>query len=171
MSRFEVVPESSAVLIDARSNVGPIAFGTNAVTGRVTAHVEDGALLAEPRPDAQVVVDLRSLTSGNSIYDGELGQRLDVRRYPLCTIVMTEMTPVGVDDRYLAAGELNLHGLTTSISGSFSMRARPDGGLEVSGEQSFDIRDFDISTPAVLMLRIYPAVRVRIQLALKTTTD
>ena len=33
----------------------------------------------------------------------------------------------------------------------------------MSGEQVFDIRDFDIASPTVLMLRIYPDVIVQLQ--------
>ena len=33
----------------------------------------------------------------------------------------------------------------------------------VSGEQVIDIRDFDIASPTVLMLRIYPDVLVQLQ--------
>jgi hypothetical protein len=36
------------------------------------------------------------------------------------------------------------------------------GRLVVDGEQAFDIRDFDLDSPTVLMLRIYPDVRVRL---------
>jgi len=32
----------------------------------------------------------------------------------------------------------------------------------ITGEQVFDIRDFAIPSPTVLMLRIYPDVRVRL---------
>ena len=35
--------------------------------------------------------------------------------------------------------------------------------LVISGEQVFDIRDFDIASPTVLMLRIYPDVLVQLQ--------
>ena len=36
--------------------------------------------------------------------------------------------------------------------------------LVVRGEHGFDIRDFDISSPTVLMFRIYPDVMVKLQL-------
>ena len=42
----------------------------------------------------------------------------------------------------------------------------PDS-LAVSGEQDFDIRDFDIAIPTVLMFRIYPDVMVRLQIEAK----
>ena len=39
-----------------------------------------------------------------------------------------------------------------------------DGRLVVTGDQALDIRDFDIASPTVLMLRIYPDVRVRLHI-------
>ena len=41
-------------------------------------------------------------------------------------------------------------------------RGAPSGRLVVTGEQVFDIRDFDVPSPTVLMLRIYPDVRVHL---------
>ena len=38
------------------------------------------------------------------------------------------------------------------------------GRLSVTGEQVVDIRDFDIISPSVLMLRIYPDVVVKLYL-------
>jgi hypothetical protein len=35
--------------------------------------------------------------------------------------------------------------------------------LVISGEQVFDIRDFAVPSPTMLMLRIFPDVRVRLQ--------
>ncbi len=40
---------------------------------------------------------------------------------------------------------------------------RPDGSIIVTGGHAFDIRDFDIASPTVLMLRIYPDVTVKLQ--------
>jgi hypothetical protein len=44
-----------------------------------------------------------------------------------------------------------------------SVEAVGDRRLIITGEQSFDIRDFALPSPTVLMLRIYPDVRVRLQ--------
>jgi polyisoprenoid-binding protein YceI len=159
-----LVPGRSAVLIEARSNVGPIAFGTNSVTGRLQGWFSDGIIARERNLEAELAIDLRHLTSGNSLYDAELLRRLDVRRYPISTVVQQEMVPLGVDNRYRLTGEVSLHGLTRIISGTVSVTPSPDGGLLVCGEQVFDIRDFDIPSPAVLMLRIFPDVRVHLQL-------
>ena len=171
VTRLHVVPESSAILIEARSNVGPISFGTNALTGHLDARLEDGELAVEPAAQAETDVELRTLTSGNALYDAELAQRLDVRRYASSQIVLRELTAMpalGLGHRYSVVGDVSLHGVTRTISGAISASASGDGSLQITGEQVLDIRDFDIPTPAVLMLRIYPGVNMRLQLELTT---
>ena len=46
--------------------------------------------------------------------------------------------------------------------GTVSVELAPNDRLVVTGEQVFDIRDFDVPSPTVLMLRIYPDVRVHL---------
>jgi hypothetical protein len=38
-----------------------------------------------------------------------------------------------------------------------------DERIVISGEQVFDIRDFAVPSPTMMMLRIFPDVRVRLQ--------
>ena len=162
--RLRLVSDRSAALIEARSNVGPIVFGTSSLTGWLEARFEGGVLLADPTPRAEVTLELRSLTSGIPLYDAELVRRLDAHRYPVSLTVQREMVPTGVDSGYRLSGQVSLHGVTRPISGTVSVRPGSDGGLVVSGEQVFDMRDFHISSPAVLMFRMFPDVRVQVDL-------
>ena len=58
---------------------------------------------------------------------------------------------------------MTLHGSTRPLEGTVGLTFTSEGKLVVSGEQVFDIRDFDIASPTVLMLRIYPDVLVQLQ--------
>ena len=165
-SRFQVVTDRSAVLIDVRSNVGPISFGTNSITGYLEAAVHDGIILSDPIPVARLSVDMASLRSGNRLYDAELGQRLSVRRYPTCEIELRDIAGLAEPGRFNVSGEVTLHGISHEADGSVSATIEPDGNCLISGQQVFDIRDFDIPTPSVLMLRIYPDVVVHLRLEL-----
>jgi hypothetical protein len=60
-------------------------------------------------------------------------------------------------------GEVTFHGSTRSLQGTVGASLTSEGKLVISGEQVFDIRDFDIASPTVLMLRIYPDVLVQLQ--------
>ena len=59
-------------------------------------------------------------------------------------------------------GELTFHGVTRPAEGTVSVEALSDRRLVITGEQVFDIRDFAIPSPTMLMLRIFPDVRVRL---------
>lgn len=164
-TRFEVTDGQSAVLIEARSNVGPIAFGTTGLTGYVEVGVVDGGLdVDSAAPQAHLELDMRTFASGNSLYDAELSHRIDARRFPTAVLDLGTVTRIGRSERYRVDGDLSFHGVTRQISGSVEVRLDPAGRLRVTGEHVFDIRDFDIAAPTVLMLRIYPDVRIQLEL-------
>lgn len=161
-SQFRLVPERSVVLIEVRSTVGPIGFGAMGVTGSITAEVAEGAIVADTEPSAHVEVAVEDLRSGNSVYDAELLRRISARRFPLATIDLRECVAAGPGNRYRLAGELTFHGVTRPAHGTVAVAVASDRRLIVTGEQVFDIRDFDVPSPTVLMLRIYPDVRVHL---------
>lgn len=162
VQRFRLVPDRSVVLIEVRSTVGPISFGAIGVTGSVDAQVVDGSIRAGSRPGAHVEIAVDGLRSGNRVYDAELLRRISARRFPLATIDLHDCQSIGSGNRYRLAGDLTFHGVTRPINGTVSAAISADGRLVVSGEQVFDIRDFDVPSPTVLMLRIYPDVRVHL---------
>jgi DNA-binding PadR family transcriptional regulator/polyisoprenoid-binding protein YceI len=160
--RFRLDPERSAVLIDARSTVGPITFGTVGVSGTIDAAVADGVVQTHVSPSGRLTIDVTGLTSGNHLYDAELLRRIDARRFPTATVELQECTPSDPGSRYHLTGELTIHGVTRAAEGTVCVEALSDHRLAITGEQVFDIRDFSIPSPTVLMLRIYPDIRVRL---------
>ena len=164
-ARFAVVPDRSVVLIEARSTVGPITFGAVGVTGVIEAEVHDGAGAAGAAPpSAHLEIEVTGLRSGNGLYDAELLRRIDARRHPVVTLDLRGCTRGGLRRSVPRRRRHHLprrhppdrrHGQRVP--------AQPDRKLVVSGEQVFDIRDFDIASPTVLMLRIYPDVLVQLQ--------
>jgi DNA-binding PadR family transcriptional regulator len=162
VQQFRLDPERSAVLIDVRSTVGPISFGTIGVSGAVEACLTDGVLRTEVTPAGCLTIDVTGLNSGNRLYDAELLRRIDARRFPTASVELHECAPSGPGPRYRLAGELTFHGVTRPAEGTVSVEALSDSRLVITGEQVFDIRDFDIPSPTVLMLRIFPDIRVRL---------
>ena len=71
---------------------------------------------------------------------------------------------VGGANHYRLGGEATFHGVTRRLHGTVAVAAAGDDRLVITGEQMFDIRDFDIASPTVLMLRIYPDVVVQLHL-------
>jgi polyisoprenoid-binding protein YceI len=162
--RLRLVPEQSAVLIEARSNVGPIAFATTALEGFIDASIGDGDVDLAIEPAAELAVELRSLRSGNALYDAELLRRIDARQYPRTVVTLEQANRIGSSDRYELHGTLTFHGVSRAISGSASVTVDGDDHVRVVADHVFDVRDFDIVAPSVLMLRIYPDVHVQLEL-------
>jgi DNA-binding PadR family transcriptional regulator len=161
---FQLVPDRSVLLIEVRSTVGPISFGALGITGSVEAEVADGSLRSGSQPAAHVEIAVEGLRSGNTMYDAELLRRIDARRFPLASIDLRDCLAIGAGNRYRLVGELTFHGVTRPAQGTVQVAVVSDRRLVITGEQVFDIRDFDVPSPTVLMLRIYPDVRVRLHI-------
>lgn len=160
---FVVDPATSALLIEARSTVGPIELATTTLTGAADVTLADGLLDAASEPTAAIELHVDSLTSGNALYDAEVHRRLDARRFPLIRAELASARPID-EHRWSLVGSLTIHGTIRSMQGSAEVRLLSSGRLRIVGEQVIDIRDFAISLPSTLMLRIYPDVMVRFRI-------
>jgi DNA-binding PadR family transcriptional regulator len=161
-SRFCLIPDRSVVLIEVRSTVGPLSFGSIGVTGSIDAALSAGVVDHAAPPTARIHIDVSGLRSGNRLYDAELRRRIDADRFPTATVELRECGRPAPGNRYRLEGELTFHGVTRPASGTVIVESPADGRLVITGEQAFDIRDFAIPSPTMLMLRIYPDVRVRL---------
>jgi DNA-binding PadR family transcriptional regulator len=159
---FRLVPDRSVVLIEVRSTVGPLSFGAIGVSGSIHAAVQHGLVDTDCDVFGRIVVDVSGLRSGNGLYDAELLRRIDARRFPTAMVDLLNCAPSGLDGRYHLEGAVTFHGVRRAVTGTVSVGCAGDR-LVITGEQVLDIRDFAIPSPTVLMLRIYPDVRVRLQ--------
>jgi len=163
MTAFRVVPERSSLIIQARSNVGAINWEATGLEGVIETELDDGDLDLASKPKARLELVVDKLQSGNKLYDAELLQRIDARRYPSTMVELRDLAPV-TSGRYRAAGDLTFHGITREVIGTVSVETEGEERLLVEGEQVFDIRDFDVPSPKILMLKILPDVRVHLLL-------
>jgi hypothetical protein len=166
-STFTVVPEQSAVLLETRSSVGPIQFGSLNVQGEAELEITPGQLDVAVARSAVMRIPVTSLASGNSLYDAELQTRLEHRRYPMITVAMADARPLG-SGRFAADGDVTIHGSTRRLSGSLTVEMPDDNTVIAEGRHVVDIRDFEIRLPTMLMLRIYPDVTVQFRLTLSS---
>ena len=60
-------------------------------------------------------------------------------------------------------GEIFFHGKTRTFSHGMQIVAREEG-ITLSGEDVFDIREFGMKPPSMLMVRVYPEISVRVEL-------
>jgi polyisoprenoid-binding protein YceI len=162
LRRFRLVPARSVVLVEARSSAGPLSFGTAGVGGFIAVDVADDALRLDTPPTAHIEIGVDGLRSGDSLHDAELLRCIDAHQFPTATIDLTEVTAVGDAERYRLSAKMTFHGVTRVVEGAVSVDIVDDDLLVVTAEHVLDVRDFDVASPTVQMLRIYPDVRVRL---------
>ena len=156
------MPDRSVVLVEVRSTVGPISFGLLGLRGSIEAKVESGRIVPDESTTARLEVPVGELSSGNRLYDAELRRRIGADTHPIATLELRVCDPVDDGDRYRLTGDLELHGVEQRLEGSVMVRQDRRGSVIITGEQRLDVRDFDIASPTVLMLRIYPDVTVKL---------
>jgi polyisoprenoid-binding protein YceI len=160
VARFKIIPERSRIWAEARSSLHPIKAESSAVTGYIEIELNGDAPDLKVAPRGRIDVDVESLKTGNRLYDVELVRQLDTRKYPRIRGEILEVTPLDAK-RYKVRGNLSLHGVTKTVEGEVSLSVLDDGNFEVEGEKVFDIRDFGLTPPRILMLKVYPDVTVR----------
>lgn len=164
LTRFHVLPDRSALLVKARSNVGPINFGSTDLSGVVVAEVCDGQLVGIERTCAHLEIPVASLASGNAIYDAEVQRRVDARRYPTICVELTNATAVADSDRFLLSANVILRDIVLDLTGAVSVELTGPNSLVVTGNHALDIRDFRIEVPSTMLLKIYPEILIEMHL-------
>lgn len=161
MPAFRIVPERSWVWVRARSSMHPIHGEASGLEGSIEAELNDGRLHLNGTSRIQIQLPVDRLASGNSFEDAEMMRRIDARRYPTITGEVREIKET--TGGYSLLGDLTFHGVTRPVEGAVTVSA-PDGHtIVLEGEQTFDIRDFGVQPPKLLMLRVNPDVKVRVR--------
>ena len=165
MAGYRIVPEESQVLIDARSSLHPIHTRTSGLEGSLELEVIGGGRLNLQAPaNAKLSLPVDNLSSGNALEDRELKRRIDARRFPTISGELSELRETGKDGRYLARGDLTFRGVTNTYEDEITITFEDDRRLRLVGEHTFDIRDFGMDPPKILMFRVEPEVDVRVEI-------
>jgi polyisoprenoid-binding protein YceI len=163
MARYRIIPDRSRVWIDARSSVHPIHSTTDGLEGFVDLDADRDAVVG-PHPTARLSFPVDRLSSGNRFEDRELHKRIDARRYPTISGVLTGVVAAAGGGRFLVRGDLAFRGVTRSVEDWVTLNAVDDRTIRLVGESTFDVRDFGMEPPRILMLRVEPDVKVRVEL-------
>lgn len=166
MTRYEIDPDNSQVWIEGSSSVHPIHATATGLRGFLTLGWKGATLRADTAVTGRVEIDVDRLRSGNDLVDRETRRRIDARRHPLIVGEITAVEHVGRDSVALR-GTIAFRGETRDVTGEVRAERADDGSLRVEGEQTFDVRDWGLQPPRLLMLRVHPDVRVRIALSLR----
>jgi polyisoprenoid-binding protein YceI len=161
---YAIVPERSRVWIDARSSVHPIHSSTDGLEGYVDLETRDGDLDLSVEPAGKLSLPVTRLSSGNRLEDRELHRRIDAKRFPTIDGVLTGIERLDDDSRYRVAGDLAFRGVVRRYEDEMTIDVVDDRTLRLAGESTFDIRDFGMEPPRILMLRVEPDVVVRVDI-------
>lgn len=147
--------------IEARSSLHPIHGEATGLEGSIEADVTDGRVDFGDTPKIRVELPVEQLKSGKALEDAELQRRIDAKRYPTIRGEVREIKEAA-GGQYRARGDLTFHGVTRPVEGEVSVKVDGDS-LVIEGEQTFDIRDFGVDPPKILMLKVHPDVKVRVR--------
>ncbi len=164
LTRYTFDSVRSCVWVSGRSSLHPINTETRGITGWFEASFrEDGTLDLGERVAGELELSVERLTSGNQLYDRELRRRMDARRYPTIEGRVTRIVANGAHPNYLVTGDVLFHGKTRSFEHGMHITST-DNAIELSGDYIFDIREFGMKPPSMLMVRVYPEITVRVEL-------
>ncbi|MBX7160877.1 MAG: YceI family protein [Acidimicrobiia bacterium] len=162
MARYTIDPEASQVWVAGTSSVHPIHATATGLEGWIDVEAGDGAVAAGTGLAGEVRIAVAALRSGNGLVDRETRRRIDARRHPEITGVVTGSDRVA-GDRLSLRGDLTFRGETRQVEGEVGVVV-DDGGerIVLEGSQSFDVRDWGLEPPRFAMLKVHPGIDVRV---------
>jgi polyisoprenoid-binding protein YceI len=164
VTRYRIVPDRSRMWIDGRSSVHPIHSSTDGLEGYVELEIgPDGRVDVAAKPSGKLTLSATRLSSGNRLEDRELHKRIDIRRYPNIEGVLDEMSPSG-DGAYQVSGEVTFRGVARRHQDEMTVDAVDEQTVRLEGKSRFDVRDFGMEPPRMLMLKVAPEVEIRVEI-------
>jgi polyisoprenoid-binding protein YceI len=176
VTRYTVDTDRSEVTVYASSSLHGITGHADGLRGWVD--LDDTAIVG-----ARIELDAERLAWGNPVLDRETRRRIDAARHPTIVGTMT-----GVDSSEIPSAEpippprwnaqpplrslsvptqlrgtIAFHGVEQEVSGVVTITDADADELVIEGEQTFDVRDWDLEPPRLLMLKVNPDIRVAIR--------
>ncbi len=163
--RFSFDPMTSCVWVDARSKLLPLRTQTRGLEGWVQVGLHaDGTVDLDVPIEGELEILVDRFSSGNQLYDRELKRRIDARRHPVILGRITGVHATETAGRFRVAGALSFHGQTRDFEHDMTIEVDGESSIALKGDRVFDIREFGMKPPSMLMLKVYPEVAVRVEL-------
>jgi hypothetical protein len=165
VARYVIAPERSHVWINARSNLHPIHSSTDGLEGYVDLELAPGGEVdLATVPTGKLSLAVNKLSSGNRLEDRELHKRIDARRFPTIDGVLGPMERLDGDATYRVSGEITFRGVSQHHEDLMNIELVDDETIQLGGESRFDIRDFGMEPPRMLLLKVDPEVDIRVEI-------
>ncbi len=105
------------------------------------------------------------LSSGNRVEDRELQRRIDARRYPKIEGTLDKIAPSREGGSYLVGGDIDFRGVSRATTRDvMSISNVDEQTIRLAGKSNFDIRDYGMEPPRILMLKVEPEVDIRVEI-------
>jgi len=170
--RYRILPDRSEVRIDATSNVHPIHTRARGLEGFVDLELgDDEQVDVSAGAAAELVLAVDRLSGSNPLENRELRRRIDARRFPVISGRLTALR--GTDDpgsRH-ARGDVTFRGVTRPAEDEIRVTRLDTQTLRIEGAHDFDIREFGMEPPRILMLRVDPVVHVEVVIVAEQTSE
>lgn len=147
--------------VDAKSSLHGIHIQSRELSGSFEIEVSATGLDLTKPPTGQLELDAESLKTGNRLEDSQIESQLEVRKYPKVRGAVRAVTALGDGSRYRVRGDLTLHGVTKTVDGDVTLKSLDGKTVEVEGEKVIDVREFGLNPPKILMMKVYPDVKIR----------
>jgi polyisoprenoid-binding protein YceI len=163
--RYRISPERSYVWIEGRSNVHPISVATDGLEGHVDLTLLPTGEVDVTAPVAgQLSLSVDHLSSGNRVEDMELQRRIDARRFPTIEGVLRKVAPSDNGGDYRVSGDIVFRGVSRHHEDLMGIASVDDRTIRLAGRSTFDIRDFGMEPPRLLLLKVDPEVQIRVEI-------
>jgi len=148
----------SHVTIFGESNVRAVVEKASGLSGYVDATWWGDRLVPGTPAFLHLEIPVARLTSGDHAHDNEFRRLLSSRSFPNIVTEVRNPTPLETPNRFAARYNVGVRGTTRVVHGELEMRQR-DGRVSIDGEETIDLRDFDIRPPQWLWFRLSPQIR------------
>ena len=160
MAKYRILPDRSTLTVEARSNVHPIRIRTPGFEGTIETETQGDKLKLSNPARARLQIAAELMKSGIELYDAEIQRMIETRKFSQIKGELLRVEEKG-QGSYCLRGRLSFHGVTKEIESNVTVRVSDGDTLEVEGEHTIDMRDFNLQPPKILMLQVLPEVSVR----------
>ncbi len=173
---FVVEPgEPNQVIFFSKAPMESFEGKTDRISGTLTV---DPARLSG-KVTCTFQVDMASLETGIGLRDRHMrDNHLDTKEFPEATFeggtleeVSASALAVGVPVTLDLVGEFTLHGVTREITVATEATLNEEGGIEVVGRFTVNLKDYDIKRPGFLMMKLSEDQDVEVRFTAVPETD
>ncbi len=162
--RYSVSRAESVLSFQAKSTLHEVSGKNTMLDGFIEAGLNDeGRLIFDPLPTMHLDFLVEQLRSGNSMLDQQMWKLIDSKRFPRITADLRTLVPTDSPFQFSGSGDITLAGRIKRYGGEISFSVRGTD-LVFEGDLDVDIRDFGLTPPNLLFIRVDPVVKVHLHL-------